>query len=63
MAHGQDKEERRLIPLAIAVLTVSDSRTEETDKSGRLLVDRLTSAGHECADKLIVPDDVYKIRA
>ena len=63
MAHGQDKEERRLIPLAIAVLTVSDSRTAETDKSGRLLVDRLTAAGHECADKLIVPDDVYKIRA
>ncbi len=63
MAHGQDKEERKLIPLAIAVLTVSDSRTEETDKSGRLLVDRLTSAGHQCADKLIVPDDVYRIRA
>ncbi len=63
MAHGQDKEERKLIPLAIAVLTVSDSRTEETDKSGKLLVERLTSAGHQCADKLIVPDDVYKIRA
>jgi molybdenum cofactor biosynthesis protein B len=63
MAHGQDKKERSLIPLAISVLTVSDSRTEETDKSGRLLVDRLTSAGHQCADKLIVPDDVYKIRA
>jgi molybdenum cofactor biosynthesis protein B len=63
MAHGQDIEERKLIPLAIAVLTVSDSRTEETDKSGKLLVDRLTSAGHHCADKLIVPDDVYRIRA
>ena len=63
MAHGHDKKERKLIPLAIAVLTVSDSRSDDTDKSGKLLVDRLTSAGHWCAEKLIVPDDVYRIRA
>ena len=63
MAHGHDKKERKLIPLAIAVLTVSDSRSDDTDKSGKLLVDRLTSAGHRCAEKLIVPDDVYRIRA
>lgn len=62
MAHGHDNEERQLIPLAIAVLTVSDSRTEASDKSGKLLAERLTSAGHRCAEKLIVPDDVYKIR-
>lgn len=55
--------DREFIPLDIAVLTVSDSRTEETDKSGRLLVDRLTEAGHRCAEKLIVPDDIYRIRA
>lgn len=55
--------EREFIPLDIAVLTVSDSRTEATDKSGRLLVDRLTDAGHRCADKRIVPDDIYRIRA
>lgn len=63
MAHGHDNTDRQLIPLAIAVLTVSDSRTEATDKSGKLLVDRLASAGHHCAEKLIVPDDVYQIRA
>lgn len=49
-------------PLRIAVLTVSDSRTEETDKSGGLLVERLTAAGHELAGKAIVTDDVEAIR-
>jgi molybdenum cofactor biosynthesis protein B len=49
-------------PLRIAVLTVSDTRTEDTDKSGSLLVERLTSAGHELAGKAIVPDDVDAIR-
>lgn len=55
--------ERAFVPLAIAVLTVSDSRDEATDTSGRLLVERLTAAGHRCADKRIVRDDVYAIRA
>jgi molybdenum cofactor biosynthesis protein B len=50
-------------PLRIAVLTVSDSRTEETDKSGGLVAERLTAAGHELAGKAIVPDDVDAIRA
>lgn len=50
-------------PLRIAVLTVSDSRMEETDKSGGLLADRLTEAGHELAAKAIVTDDVDAIRA
>lgn len=50
-------------PLDIAVLTVSDSRTEATDKSGALLAERLTGAGHRLADREIVPDDVYRIRA
>ena len=50
-------------PLRIAVLTVSDSRTEETDKSGALLAERVTSAGHELAGKAIVTDDVETIRA
>ena len=54
---------REFIPLQIAVLIVSDSRTEKTDKSGRLLVDRLTAAGHRLADRKIVPDDIYQIRA
>lgn len=51
------------IPLQLAVLTVSDSRNESTDSSGHLLVERLKSAGHQLADKAIVVDDVYKIRA
>ena len=55
--------EKSFIPLNIAVLTVSDSRTEENDKSGRLLADRLTQTGHKLADKKIVPDNIYDIRA
>ncbi len=54
---------RELIPVPIAVMTVSDSRTEADDKSGKLLVDRLTSAGHSLVEKVIVPDDVFQIRA
>ena len=50
-------------PLRIAVLTVSDTRDEGTDKSGALLVDRLEQAGHELAGKAIVKDDVDAIRA
>lgn len=55
--------ERQFIPLRIAVLTVSDSRTEDTDKSGKLLVSRLQEAGHSLHEKAIVPDDIYHIRA
>lgn len=51
------------IPVPIAVLTVSDSRTEATDKSGQILVERLQTAGHTLAEKRIVPDDIYQIRA
>lgn len=50
-------------PLSIAVLTVSDSRDDSTDKSGRLLVERLQAAGHVLAEKAICPDDIYEIRA
>ena len=55
--------ERQFVPLRIAVLTSSDSRTEENDTSGKLLVERLTTAGHVLHDKRIVRDDVYLIRA
>ncbi|MFN3920642.1 MAG: molybdenum cofactor biosynthesis protein B [Methylohalobius sp.] len=54
---------RQFIPLNIAVLTVSDTRTEATDSSGRLLVERLQNTGHRLAAKRIVPDDIYQIRA
>lgn len=50
-------------PLRIAVLIVSDSRTEATDKSGALIAERLTSAGHELAGKEVVRDEVDAIRA
>ena len=50
-------------PLNIAVLTVSDSRTEKDDKSGNLLKKQLTDSGHVCFDKAIVKDDKYQIRA
>jgi molybdopterin adenylyltransferase len=49
-------------PLRIAVLTVSDSRDQDTDKSGGLLAKLLAEAGHELADKMIVKDDVEAIR-
>ena len=49
-------------PLRIAVLTVSDTRDEQTDKSGALLAQRLQEAGHELAGKAIVRDDVAAIR-
>ena len=49
--------------LAVAVLTVSDTRTEETDTSGAYLAEQLLAAGHRVAAKAIVVDDVYRIRA
>jgi molybdenum cofactor biosynthesis protein B len=54
---------RPFVPLNIAIMVVSDSRTEETDTSGKTLIDRLTDAGHRCAEKAIIPDDIYLIRA
>jgi len=49
-------------PLNIAVLTVSDTRDESSDRSGALLAERLTAAGHRLADKAIVTDDIDAIR-
>ncbi|WP_106478165.1 molybdenum cofactor biosynthesis protein B [Phytohalomonas tamaricis] len=51
------------IGLNIAVLTISDTRTEETDRSGQALVESLLAAGHQLVEKRIVPDDLYRIRA
>ena len=50
-------------PLDIAVLTVSDSRNEDTDTSGHYLKEALEAAGHRTAAKTIVIDDIYRIRA
>jgi len=54
--------ERELIPVNIAVMTVSDSRTEADDTSGKTLVERLSEQGHRLAEKTIVTDDRYRIR-
>jgi molybdopterin adenylyltransferase len=52
-----------LIAVNAVVITVSDTRTEETDTSGRYLVERLQEAGHKIINKVIVKDDTYKLRA
>ena len=56
-------ESRPFIPVRIAVMTVSDTRTPEDDKSGNTLVDLLTEAGHVLAARAIVPDDQGRITA
>ena len=55
-------QDRKFLPLNIAVLTVSDSRDESNDKSGALLVKLLQESGHQLAEKAIVTDDKYPIR-
>jgi molybdenum cofactor biosynthesis protein B len=56
-------ENRSFVPLKIAVLTVSDTRKLEDDKSGGTLAERIEKAGHTVAARAIVTDDVEKIRA
>ena len=51
------------VSLNIAVLTVSDTRTRENDTSGDLLQERLETAGHKLAARVILRDDVEKLRA
>jgi molybdenum cofactor biosynthesis protein B len=55
--------DKNFIPLNIAILVVSDSRTDVDDVSGKVLVDRAIEAGHQIIEKKIVPDDIYQIRA
>ncbi|WP_193166138.1 molybdenum cofactor biosynthesis protein B [Microbulbifer hainanensis] len=54
---------KEFVPLNIAVLTVSDTRTVDNDTSGAYLVDALQTVGHRLVEKLIAPDDVYQLRA
>src|SRR6185312_4101928 len=56
-------ESKSFIPLRIAVLTVSDTRSPDDDKSGATLAERIEKAGHAVAGRAIVTDDVEKIRA
>lgn len=59
MAHN---EARSFVPVKIAVLTVSDTRILDDDRSGATLTERLTAAGHTLADRAIVTDDIELIR-
>jgi len=56
-------ESKNFIPLSIAVLTISDTRSIEDDKSGATLAERIAKAGHAVAARAIVTDDVDRIRA
>lgn len=52
-----------MLPLSIAVLTVSDTRSEEDDSSGQFLIDALNASGHHLVARRVVRDDIYHIRA
>ncbi|HPG88464.1 MAG TPA: molybdenum cofactor biosynthesis protein B [Hyphomicrobium sp.] len=56
-------QNRVFIPVRIALLTMSDTRSAEDDKSGNLLVELITLAGHEIGDRALVKDDVIAIRS
>ena len=51
------------LPCALPFLTISDTRDEQSDKSGNLLVERLGEQGHTLHEKCILPDDIYRVRA
>ncbi|HIJ38354.1 MAG TPA: molybdenum cofactor biosynthesis protein B [Rhodospirillaceae bacterium] len=55
--------DRPFLPVNIAVLTVSDSRTDDNDVSGQVLVERITAAGHQLVDKRILPDNQAQLVA
>ena len=60
---GRIDEARPITPVRVAVLTISDTRDEESDTSGHVLAERVAGAGHILAAKEIVKDDVGQIRA
>jgi molybdenum cofactor biosynthesis protein B len=60
---GRIDEDHPFTPVRIAVLTVSDTRDEESDTSGHVLAERIKDAGHELADRALVPDEKVAIRA
>ena len=55
--------QRQFMPVGIAVITISDSRLMNDDKSGATLAERITAAGHTLAERLIVKDEVRQIRS
>lgn len=62
-AGGRFDEAAQITPVRIAVLTISDTRDEESDTSGHVLAERVVAAGHSLADRDLVRDDVAAIRA
>ncbi|MEQ1865036.1 MAG: molybdenum cofactor biosynthesis protein B [Micropepsaceae bacterium] len=62
MSASRIDETKAFVPIRLAVLTVSDTRTRENDTSGDTLVERLTSAGHVLADRALLRDDTAAIR-
>ena len=62
MGYADHKEKSKDQPIMCSVLTVSDTRTEDTDKSGRLMLDRLAEAGHPVAHYAIVPDVIAQVQ-
>ena len=60
---GRIDETAEFIPIGIAVMTVSDTRTADTDKSGDVLAERIKDAGHDLITRTIVHDDIGEIRA
>jgi molybdenum cofactor biosynthesis protein B len=59
---GRIDEKQAIKPVRIAILTVSDTRDEESDTSGHVLAERVKAAGHELADRAIVKDSIVEIR-
>src|SRR5258705_2101223 len=59
---GRIDTKQQIKPVRIAVLTISDTRDEESDASGHVLAERVKAAGHELADRAIVKDSVVEIR-
>jgi molybdenum cofactor biosynthesis protein B len=60
---GRIDEAIDFIPVGIAVITISDTRIHEEDKSGEILAERITSAGHDLITRTIVHDDIDEIQA
>ena len=63
MTHENGPQNPKFVPLKLAVLKISDTRTEKTDDVGKELVNMIESAGHILTEKRIVRDDKYEIRA
>jgi len=59
---GGIKPDLPFTPVRVAILTISDTRDEESDTSGQVLVDRVKAAGHELGGRAVVRDDIAQIR-